>query len=628
MKKILIATILFCCVMGKATAAYDCNRVNQPKGENTIATSENIEEFEVDGIFYRVIPASNPACEVIRYKNGCKKAGNGMRYDINLQYKGDIVIPESVVFEGKEYSVTAICNVAFNHCDSLKSVYIPASITDIGRKKRSCNIFEYCPLLESIVVAPGNTVYDSRGGCNALIETATNSIVAGCKNTIIPNDVVKIGTGAFEGCSQLKEIKIPQSVNYIGEYAFANCPSLGSIVVEDGNPVYDSRERCNAIVKSASNTIIAGCNNSVVPTGIERIGAHAFRGSSLKEIALPASVTKIDNGAFMDCALLTDIEVTAEEFELGSMAFNGSGWYNSQPDGFIYFKDWLIGYKGEKKAETALDIKEGTRCMNFCILWNCSEKISSVNIPASFTGSIFGCFFNAPPIESITVAAGNPVYDSREECNAVIETATNTLYVACKNSKIPSGVKNLHNGAFRLIKGLNSVYIPASVENISSGAFNGCHDLENIVIDENNPIYDSRKGCNAVIETATNSLIAACKRTIIPDGVVNIDNAFSSCKELEEITIPKGVERIRSFAFSDCKNLKKVVLPSTLRKIDAAAFEGCTSLEIIICTAPVAPMIEKKSFRRVPSSAKLLYKSGDYSSWNTLFPGEVKKIEE
>lgn len=623
-KRLLSAAIIFGCIAAASYGIYSatdevCNR-----------EAKQLVEFDNNGISYRVTSGTDLTCEVIRYKRGCKILEKGRKCNTSLQYKGSVTIPESVSYDGKEYRVNSICTMAFKCCDSLTAVHIPATVTQIGSFERNENIFEYCPQLEEIVIAPHNPVYDSREGCNAIIRTASNTLVAGCKNSVIPADIEKIGDYAFEGCSLLEEVNIPAGVTAIGEYAFANCRALASIAVDENNPVYDSREGCNAIIETATNTLVAGSNNTIVPNGIKEIGKYAFMGrSALKSITLPASVTKIGHRAFTDCISLTEIEALAPEIELGSLALNGSGWYNNQPDGFIYFKEWLADFKGEKKAEMALDIKEGTEKMVYLLLKNSCDRFTSVNIPASFTGSLFGCFIDVPEIERITVSPENPVYDSREGCNAIIETATNTLMVACKNTVIPSTVTALQNDAFCYVKGLKCIYIPASVTNISNGCFIGCNELEKIVVDEANTVYDSRNGCNAIIKSATNSLWAACKSTVIPQGVKTIAyDAFGRQEGIENIVIPEGVEVIESSAFRDCKGLKKVVLPSTLRRIERWAFVNCTGLATVECRGTVAPKIDEEAFRGVPASAQLLYKEGDYAALKSSFLGEIKKIDK
>ena len=122
-------------------------------------------------------------------------------------------------------------------CDSLTSIVIGNGVTSIGE-----TAFDDCSSLTSIVVAEGNTVYDSREQCNAIIHTATNTLIRGCQNTIIPDGVTSIGEGAFYGCVALKSIVIGNGVTSIGEAAFMGCDSLKSITFNGTKMQWNSIE--------------------------------------------------------------------------------------------------------------------------------------------------------------------------------------------------------------------------------------------------------------------------------------------------------------------------------------------------------------------------------------------------
>ena len=174
------------------------------------AATATAHDFEVNGIFYNKNEDENNTASVT-YK--------GSSYDAYAnEYSGAVTIPSEVTYEGITYSVTSIDYRAFYNCSGLTSVVIPNSVTYIGSSAFSC-----CSGLESITVESGNTVYDSRDNCNALIETATNNLLCGCKNTIIPNSVSSISRYAFFGCSGLTSVEIPNSVTEIGSYAFWGC---------------------------------------------------------------------------------------------------------------------------------------------------------------------------------------------------------------------------------------------------------------------------------------------------------------------------------------------------------------------------------------------------------------------
>ena len=161
-----------------------------------------------------------------------------------------------------------------------------------------------CTGLNYIKVESGNSVYDSRENCNALIETKNNSLIYGCKNTIIPNGVATIENTAFQGCTGLTSITIPNSVTSINRWAFNGCTNLNYIKVESGNSVYDSRDNCNAIIETKSNTLMLGCKNSIIPNSVTSIGRYAFREcTGLTSITIPNSITVIEDEAFYDCKL-------------------------------------------------------------------------------------------------------------------------------------------------------------------------------------------------------------------------------------------------------------------------------------------------------------------------------------
>lgn len=123
-------------------------------------------------------------------------------------------------------SVTTIDGYAFEGCSGLTSVTISSSVTSIGNRA-----FSACDGLTSIVVDENNSVYDSRENCNAIIETSTNTLIQGCSNTIIPNDITSIGDRAFRDCSSLTSVTIPEGVTSIGYDAFFECRGLTSVVI-------------------------------------------------------------------------------------------------------------------------------------------------------------------------------------------------------------------------------------------------------------------------------------------------------------------------------------------------------------------------------------------------------------
>ena len=173
----------------------------------------NAEKVKIDGIWYELLETE--CARVIPANEG-------------TIYSGDIVIPEIIAYNNIEYYVTVISHRAFDNCTNLTGVYLPKSISIVD-----VYAFYDCPSLKNIVVEEGNPEYDSRNNCNAIIETSTNTLIIGCKNSIIPNSVTSIGHAAFENCINLTDIVIPNSVTNIGCGTFYGCSSLTNITISN-----------------------------------------------------------------------------------------------------------------------------------------------------------------------------------------------------------------------------------------------------------------------------------------------------------------------------------------------------------------------------------------------------------
>ena len=239
-------------------------------------------DFEVDGIYYKINGNEATVTFKGRYCNSF--------YD---EYSGSVVIPATVTYNETTYPVTSIDALAFFWCTEMTSIVIPNSLTEIGQEA-----FARCPGLANIVVESGNPRFDSRDNCNAIIETADNTLIIGCKNTTIPNSVTSVGDWAFYFCSGLTSIDIPNSVTEIGYGAFDICTGLTSInlgnsVTSIGDWAFDKCERLTSID---------------IPNSVTKIGDGAFYYcDGLTNIVIPNSVTSIGDSAFYDCWRLKDV---------------------------------------------------------------------------------------------------------------------------------------------------------------------------------------------------------------------------------------------------------------------------------------------------------------------------------
>ncbi|MBP3354307.1 MAG: leucine-rich repeat protein [Bacteroidales bacterium] len=214
-------------------------------------------------------------------------------------------------------SVTKIDNSAFAYCKNLRKIYISESVRFI-----SPSAFVGCTNIDTIIVSEANSIYDSRNNCNAIIETKSNTIILGANGTVIPNSITTIGEGAFKEYDNIQKIYIPESVRYISPSAYVGCTNIDTIIVSEANPIYDSRNNCNAIVETESNMIILGCKNTIIPDSVSSIGVNAFSGSSICTITFPPSLKEIKRHAFSNCVSLSDIKISSSLKYIGSYAFN------------------------------------------------------------------------------------------------------------------------------------------------------------------------------------------------------------------------------------------------------------------------------------------------------------------
>ena len=409
----------------------------------------------------------------------------------NNRYSGDVVIPETIAYNNAIYSVTSIGESAFDYCSRLTSVVIPNSVTTIDYK-------------------------------------------------------------AFANCSGLTSVTIPNSVTAIGGWAFINCTRLSSVSF--------NAEKCIKMGyrKDVQGVyfVFAGCTSLTTLTigdKVTTIPSNAFRKcSALTSVTIGNSVTSIGFNAFYDCSKLTSVTIPNSVTSIGDGAFSGCSKLTS------------VIFNAEKCIEIGLPIFKN------CTSLSCLTIGDKVSIIPKLS------FYN---FTSLVVDRNNGKYDSRDNCNAIIETSTNELIKGCKSTLIPNSVTSIGESAFAYCSGLTSVTIGNSVTSIGEIAFSRCSGLTSMVVDKNNGTFDSRDNCNAIIETSTNKLVVGCKSTLIPNSVTTIGkSAFSGCEGLTSVTIPNSVTSIGDWAFEDCSGLTSVTIPNSVTSIGESAFRGCTKL--------------------------------------------------
>jgi len=459
-----------------------------------------------------------------------------------------------------EDGVTTIGNAAFFDFSALISVLIPNSVTRIG-----ISAFSICTGLTSVLI-PNSVTYIGMCAFEA----------SGLTSISIPNSVNTIENQAFQGCSNLTTVIIGSGdLKFNGRgFIFNGCNSLTSIIVDKENQKYDSRNNCNAIIETSTNTVILGCKNTVIPSSVTSIGYEAFNGcDGLTSISIPISVTSIGSSAFSSCSNLSYVSIPSSVTSIGSYAF--------------------------------------------CY---CSD-LTSISIPYSVNYIGNGAFGGCTNLSWISVASSNSYYDSRDNCNAIIETSTNKLVAGCKNTVIPNSVTSIGSYAFYYCYGLSSVTIPNNVTSIGSYAFCNCDGLTSVTIPNNvtsigNYAFNWCDGLTSVS---------------IGNSVTSIGSyAFNWCEGLTSMTIPNSVTTIGDYAFYYCWKMTSATIPSSVTSIGDYAFADCSGLTSVIeeNTTPIA--ISYKVFNNVdkaactlyvPTGSKEAYESASY--WN-----DFQNIEE
>ena len=493
-------------------------------------------------------------------------------------------------------SVTTIGEYAFALCQKLKSINIPASVTSIG-----VSAFGTCNSLENITVDNNNQHYNSNNNCNAIIETATNTLVLGCKNTVIPSNVTKIRKHAFTQIAGHtvstmegpKSVTIPSGVTEIGEYAFScdNLTTVTSLIPADrlfainsnvfrgdtdgestlyvpagAKAAYEATEGWNEFTniveingqcgdeaywtldKATGTLIIVGqgnmydynCNGFYAPWYADR--------DIIKEIVIKDGITNIGDYAFFELKEVTSVSIPEGVTYIGNNSFRDLFALPSLtiPDGVTTLRDNAI--RGCINL-SSIDIPESVTTIGENAFYDC-WKLHSITIPSNVTEIKNSTFAYCHSLANINFPSGLTTFG-----NYVFRYCVSLVEI-----KIPNSVTTIGDKVFVDCINLISIEIPSSVTSIGENPFYGdCNNLSSIVVDKDNPCYDSRNNCNAIIETASNTLISACNSTIIPSDVIAIGNgAFHHCEYMTEITIPEGVTYIGNDAFAHCYNLTTI----------------------------------------------------------------------
>ena len=464
------------------------------------------------------------------------------RYSYSNEYSGAVTIPESVTYSGSTYSVTSIGSGAFCEC--------------------------------------------------------------GLTSVEIPNSVTSIGDGAFYKCWNLTSVEIPNSVTSIRGNVFSSCSSLTSLVVAPDNPIYDSREGCNAIVKTSSNELLSGCQFTIIPNGVTSIGDYAFCYCyGLTSMEIPNSVTSIGRSAFDGCSSLTSVVIGNSVSVIDFFAFMNCTSLTSVkiPNSVTHIRDSSFA---ECTSLTSVELPNDLLYFGSWAFADCTS-LTSVKIPNSVT---------------------------------TIEESTFNGCSSLTSIEIPNSVTSIEKNAFRSCTSLTSIEIPNSVTSIGDEAFYKCSGLTSVNIE------DLVAWCNIEFgDESANPLCYAEKLylngeevtdIVIPDGVTSIgDYVFYCCSGLTSVEIPNSVTSIGDGAFAYCHGLTTEIpnsvtsigdrafcfcfgltaleIPNSVTSIGDYAFQGCSSLTSVTSYIPANKLfpIDSNTFSSVDKARCILYVS-------------------
>ncbi|HOG05249.1 MAG TPA: leucine-rich repeat protein, partial [Paludibacter sp.] len=481
--------------------------------------------------------------------------------------KGTLTFPPSVKFLGSSAcwgcgmtnvalspSLEIIQSGTFYECPNLESIDIPAKVKIIDDWA-----FYKCPKLNRVTM----TGVDSIGTSAFYTCTALTNIALG-------DSLRALGNYAFEGCTNIEGlIKFPETLQYIGAKNFKGCREITGIDLPDGLKIigWAAFEGCTGITRLA------------IPARVEHIGVHAFYGcSNIKDrLVFPATLKRIWYRAFQNCINLQSIDLSGAT-SLEAIEF--AAFYNCK------------GIKGKVRIPDAVTTVEKEA------FYSC-DSIESLHIGASLQEIGEDAFLTFPwrNLTAITVSSSNPKYDSRDNCNAIIETATNKLYKGCMNTVIPESVTTIGKDAFISCGMYGTFNIPDAVTSIEDYAFFGCRTLDRINLSEDNNLASIGMW------------------------------AFRDCEDLKDVLYLNSIDFIGFGAFQGCSKIPGIFFGSILRKIEAQAFLACYNLQHVTFWAPAPPYVGKGAFH-YEFNIPMFIRCGSTAAFEEEMPEQKLFIEE
>ncbi len=495
------------------------------------------------------------------------QVGNGNKASVFAGSAKSIKLPE----QARSLTLNVIGRRAFYNCAKLESVFITEKIEEIGEEAfYGCSRLQTLDLPRSVKRVAKDAFNNSglSGGSSGGGSSSGGSGVryhAGQGHLIPPGVNYEQLPPTEEDYEATREIHITAHMTKLAEHGmFSYCHNIIRMYVDEGNEVYDSRGDCNAIIRTADNMLLYGCQKTVIPKNVTAINTCAFEGhDGLTLIKIPAKVKSIGRRAFAGCVELdrvysyirnpepfNDDTFSSESYENGTLYVpfgkkviyqTTNGWKNfkhivemNPPQDVITFSDPLVkdicveNWDTDDDGElTETEAKEVTR------------------LDLHFYGKDITSFDELKYFTSLKNLADKEFY-------------------GCYNLSsltLPDGLVSIGERAIDA-SSLSKIVIPKSVSSVAtltSHAFARNNNLLSLSVEEGNSTYDSRDNCNAIIFTQTNQLVIGTKRTNIPSTVHGISSyAFKGVQHLEHITLPDNIKLIEACAYAECVDIEQV----------------------------------------------------------------------
>lgn len=531
-------------------------------------------------------------------------------------YSGDIVIPDTIVHNGRVYYVQGVGDGAFSGCSTITSVVFGKNIKYIGSSAFSgCKLSEIT--LPDSLVSIGDEAFKNCTSLSSItLPESLTSIgeeafqsCARLTDIVIPEGVTKIAYRTFSECIRLTSVTLPEGVTSIGNNAFYDCTSLTFITLPESiTSIGSSAFRGTGLtsinlpskIASVEYDTFYGCSGLqaiVIPDSVTSIGASAFRKcSNLKSVTIGRNMQSFGHFCFWECNL-TSIEWNALHCDEVQYRYANTEYYGPFNDAQSQITSFTFGDDVEfippylcygMESLTSVTLPSQVTCIGYGAFAGC-KNLTSANIPDSVKCIGYDAFLDCVALTSINIprnvtCMGHGAFSGCTNVNSIVWNA-----IACESSDpfrllgnpsnvvsftIGDGVQIIPDELCDGMTSLTDIVIPSSVVSIGANAF------------RNTPWYKTFFSGSPQGLVYINDVVVGYNGTMpketklsFRNGIVSIGgNAFKGCSNLISVDFPRTITRIDNNAFSGCYNLLAVFMSDNMKRIGSYAFEGCSKL--------------------------------------------------